>query len=271
MKRLEFHYNMTIRFDTPVKDHHFTLKCLPHDEVTQRIEHLEQFVYPNYFISHSVDSFFNNCIYGFCRAEHDHFSVDVRGIAVTGIGRRGVYNAPGPEQILKYQTDHTAPGEMLTSCHRELSRLYESEAPELTVSGRTMFYVKWLYEHFPYESGATMITTTAEEAFQTGRGVCQDYAHILISLLRMDRIPCRYVTGMMIGEGFSHAWVEVLTENGLLAVDPTHGRQVDEDYISIAKGRDYRDCLLNQGVFTGCGRKALQTQTIRAEVREIGW
>ena len=134
-----------------------------------------------------------------------------------------------------------------------------------------MFYMQWLLEHFKYESGSTQITTTAEEAFTAGRGVCQDYAHIFLSLLRMDQIPCKYVTGMMMGEGLSHAWVEIRSEAGWLGIDPTNGRFVDSDYISIAKGRDYKDCLMNQGVFVGRDRKATQAQAINAEVKEIEW
>lgn len=270
MKRLEFHYKMTIQFDVPVKNHHFTLKCLPHHDGMQKVEKLDHLVYPNYFISYSRDSFQNECIYGFCAEEHDHFMVDVNGIVETG--RNGLSLAyMGEESILKYQTRHTMPGKEITARHHVLKNsCLQTFGEKEDVRAKATYYMQWLYEHFTYESGATSITTTAEEAFAAGKGVCQDYAHILLSFLRMDQIPCRYVTGMMIGEGLSHAWVEVLTEDGWLAIDPTNARMVDADYITIARGRDYKDCLLNQGVFVGCERKAVQTQEVRVEVKEIG-
>lgn len=274
MKRLEFHYHMTIQFDIPVKNHHFTLKCLPHSDLHQIVEKLDYVVFPNYFISRSVDSFQNECIYGFCENEHEYFMVDVKGIVRTSLGNG--FDAVGAAEgdcVFKYQTTQTMPGHKLVEYHRAMKEeLLQSfgRGEEGNVRSTALFYMQRLYECFAYQSGSTQITTTAEEAFTIQKGVCQDYAHILLSLLRMDQIPCRYVTGMMIGEGFSHAWVEVLTQEGWLALDPTNGRLVDAGYVSIARGRDYKDCLLNQGVFTGCERQAAQKQDIKVEVREIG-
>ena len=273
MKRLAFHYNMTIQFDVPVRNHHFTLKCIPHNDSEQIVEKVDYLVFPNHFISRSTDSFQNECIYGFCEEEHGHFMVDVKGIVQTGLryGNGVVCESEGT-CLFKYQTAQTAPGPKLMEYHRALQEAFLRTAKmreERDARSRALFYMGQLYEHFEYQSGSTQITTTAEEALVLQKGVCQDYAHILLSLLRMDQIPCRYVTGMMIGEGFSHAWVEALTRDGWIAVDPTNGKLVDEDYICIARGRDYKDCLLNQGVFIGCERKAVQTQTIKVEVKEV--
>ena len=273
MKRLQFAYHMEIQFDVPVRDHHFTLKCLPRKDARQTVEKISCEVYPNYFISYSKDSFLNESIYGFCREAHDHFAVNVEGVVRTGLCDLAAPEGAGREFIYKYQTPHTMPGEGLLGYHKELRSSYLRifrEADRTNVLARAMYYMQRLREDYPYESGITQISTTAEEAFRLGRGVCQDYAHIFLSLLRMDRIPCRYVTGMMIGEGYSHAWVELLTQEGWMEIDPTNGHLADADYICIAKGRDYKDCLLNQGVFTGCGGQAIQTQTIRVEVKEIG-
>ena len=97
------------------------------------------------------------------------------------------------------------------------------------------------------------------------KGVCQDYAHILIALLRMMRIPARYVVGMMIGEGFSHAWVEMEADGRWYGLDPTNDVLVGENYIKISHGRDYNDCIVNKGVFTGM---ASQKQDISVIVCE---
>ena len=277
MKILKFLYQMKIEFDMPVKGHHFTLKCIPHDGQGQVIEGIRYKVYPNRYISRSTDSFANECIYGFCEEEHDHFMVEVEGVARTGVG--GVCDEDPSKSIFKYQTQHTMPGEELIAYHRKLDEQYpgrkaacgETDTCESKtgIEGRAIFYMHSLYRDFVYESGSTAIGTTAEEALVQGKGVCQDYAHILLSLLRQDGIPCRYVAGMMFGEGFSHAWVEVYCEKGWIALDPTNDLVVDDSHIAISRGRDYSDCLLNQGIFVGTRGKAQQIQTILVEVWEM--
>ena len=71
---------MSLSFDMPVQEHHFTLKCLPQSDDRQTMESLTYDVYPNYFISRSKDSFGNDSIYGYCKEEHQRFLIDVRGM-----------------------------------------------------------------------------------------------------------------------------------------------------------------------------------------------
>ena len=112
----------------------------------------------------------------------------------------------------------------------------------------------------------TDMKTTAEQALNGGMGVCQDYAHIMLSLCRIERIPCRYVTGMMMGEGSSHAWVEIWDERKWIGFDPTNRKRVNDEYIKISNGRDFADCLVNQGIFTG---NVTQEQEIEVIVEEF--
>ena len=273
MKILKFLYHMEIQFDKPVKEHHFTLKCIPHSGQGQLVESVSSQVYPNRYISRSSDSFSNECIYGYCGEEHDHFMVDVEGVVRTGMERIGGECEDPPKSIFKYQTPHTMPGPQIEAYHKTIRKELESmiDRPgKGYVENMVLFYMHRLHQDFAYESGTTGIETTAEKAFGQGRGVCQDYTHILLGLLRLENIPCRYVTGMLEGEGLSHAWVEFYSENGWSALDPTNDKRVTDEHISISRGRDYRDCRLNQGVFTGCNGKVGQHQTIRVEVKEIG-
>lgn len=122
-----------------------------------------------------------------------------------------------------------------------------------------------VHENMNYTKGVTAIDTTAEEALQSGEGVCQDYAHILLSLCREERIPARYVVGMLLGEGESHAWIEAFDGKNWIGFDPTNNLIVDDAHIKISHGRDYQDCSINRGVFTG---QARQKQRILVEVRE---
>lgn len=84
-------------------------------------------------------------------------------------------------------------GEGLFAYHEKLAGELPADAYE-----RALFLMHRLHEDFAYEKGCTDVGTTAAEAWELGRGVCQDYAHILIALLHMVGIPARYVTGMIL-------------------------------------------------------------------------
>jgi transglutaminase-like putative cysteine protease len=114
----------------------------------------------------------------------------------------------------------------------------------------------WVHNALSYEHGATGIHTTAAQALALGRGVCQDYAHLMLALCRLCGLPARYVSGHLLGEGGTHAWVEVLvpapelpSEALALALDPTHDCETDLHYITVAVGRDYYDVAPTSGTF----------------------
>jgi transglutaminase-like putative cysteine protease len=111
----------------------------------------------------------------------------------------------------------------------------------------------WVYEAMSYGSGSTTVETTGAEALAIGRGLCQDYAHIMLAMCRSAKLPARYVSGHMLGEGGSHAWVEVLLPDGeryrAVAFDPTNHRRITPSYITVATGRDYRDVAPTSGSY----------------------
>lgn len=113
---------------------------------------------------------------------------------------------------------------------------------------------EWVYKHMRYGFGATDTRTGAREALSGGVGLCQDYAHIMIALCRAAGVPARYVSGHMLGEGGSHAWLEVLApERGGYAAygfDPTNRRRPGLDYLTVAVGRDYVDVPPTAGTFS---------------------
>ena len=123
-----------------------------------------------------------------------------------------------------------------------------------------------IHGYMCYAPGTTQINTTAMEAFQQQKGVCQDYAHILIALCRACGIPARYVNGFMQGTGVTHAWVEVLVNNEWRGIDPTNNQLIEYGYIKLAHGRDALDCRVNRGVYTG--HPTEQTE-IRVIVEEL--
>jgi transglutaminase-like putative cysteine protease len=109
-----------------------------------------------------------------------------------------------------------------------------------------------------YVPGITTVQTTASQSLEIGQGVCQDLAHLLISLCRKAGIPARYVTGFMQGEGYTHAWIEFYDNGSWYGYDPTHNKQIDTGYIKIAHGRDYEDCSIDRGVFKGLAQQKLE-------------
>jgi transglutaminase-like putative cysteine protease len=114
----------------------------------------------------------------------------------------------------------------------------------------------WVYRHMSYGFDRTAVHTTAGQALAAGHGVCQDYTHLMLALCRLLGIPARYVSGHLVGEGGTHAWVEVLPpEPGqaveILAWDPTHDRPADLRYLTVAVGRDYRDVAPVSGTYCG--------------------
>jgi transglutaminase-like putative cysteine protease len=114
-----------------------------------------------------------------------------------------------------------------------------------------------------YQYGVTSITTTAAEALAAGRGVCQDFAHVMLALCHIVQLPARYVSGHLLGQGGTHAWVEVIVARAehaeAVAFDPCHGRRTDGGYVTVATGRDYSDVAPTSGWYTGTSPGRLTT------------
>lgn len=96
-------------------------------------------------------------------------------------------------------------------------------------------------------------------------GVCQDYTHIMVSILKYKHISVRYVVGMMIGEGATHAWAEVFDNGFWFGLDPTNDKLVD-DYFILAHGRDYNDCIIDKGLLSG---QCPQKKTVSVKMVEL--
>ena len=115
----------------------------------------------------------------------------------------------------------------------------------------------WVYGSLTYKHGVTGVKTTAAEALTVGAGVCQDYAHVMLALCRKCKLPARYVSGHMVGQGGTHAWVEVVLPDArgasndavAHAFDPTHAARPGLNYVTIAVGRDYADVAPTSGTY----------------------
>jgi len=108
---------------------------------------------------------------------------------------------------------------------------------------------------FEYAHDVTSVRTTAAEAWALRQGLCQDMAHVMIAMSSSLGICARYVSGHLVGDGASHAWVEIFDprRQEVVAIDPTHRRRTDLRYITTATGRDYRDVAPTSGTYSGRG------------------
>jgi transglutaminase-like putative cysteine protease len=131
-----------------------------------------------------------------------------------------------------------------------------------------------------YVPAATDVNTTALEAMTLGRGVCQDLAHVMIAALRSLGLAARYVSGYLltqpppgkprlIGADASHAWVSVwCPEAGWFELDPTNNRAPGDDYVTLARGRDYGDIAPVRGVIRGGGAHTLAVRVTVTDLDE---
>ena len=107
-----------------------------------------------------------------------------------------------------------------------------------------------------YISGSTSIYTSASDSMSQGSGVCQDFAHILISLARKNNFPARYISGFLMEENgnaeqATHAWVEIfINDLGGVGFDPSHNKCIDEGYVRVCCGLDSLDSSMIKGVKT---------------------
>jgi transglutaminase-like putative cysteine protease len=139
-------------------------------------------------------------------------------------------------------------------------------ARDLTGPGGTLGFAdracSWTRSALAYQWGVTSVRTTAAEALAGGVGVCQDYAHVMLAVCRAAGVPARYVSGHLVGEGGSHAWVEVVVPDPdagperpgtavAVAFDPTHDRRAGWGYLTVAVGRDYTDVAPTSGCYDG--------------------
>ena len=149
-----------------------------------------------------------------------------------------------------------------------------------------------MYADFTYESNSTEINTPAIDALAQRRGVCQDFAHIMIACLRSLSLPARYVSGYLltqpppgqprlVGADASHAWVSVYLPGEAMGdgggdgewvdFDPTNGRTSGEDYVTVAIGRDFSDVSPMRGVLRGGAQHTLDVAvTVRPDEADAG-
>lgn len=264
MKNLQFEYSTRLQFDAPVSGHSFTLRCLPASDDRQIINEPECVILPgNAQLWNSRDSFGNLLLCGLIKEPHDHFSFRVLGTAsvrshykLSGTASP-IYDAPSPL---------TVPGEKIQEFHRRWKTGNAPTHNKPDILDKALSLCGLLCQCMTYERGKTQVNTTAEEALILGAGVCQDYVHIFLSLCRLEGIRCRYVSGLAFHTGETHAWAEINDGECWYGIDPTNNCLIHGPYIKLCHGRDYADCPIERGIYTGF---TASTQTVTSHIQDL--
>ena len=143
-------------------------------------------------------------------------------------------------------------------------------APDTPLGRLVLDAADHVHKNFRYARDVTLASSPVDEILEKGKGVCQDFAHLMIALLRSLGVPARYVSGYIHRpnrESQSHAWCEAwLPDLGWVGVDPTNNRVIDERFVKVAIGRDFTDVPPNKGV---CRTRGEESISVRVETRAL--
>ncbi len=240
MRKLSFTHKKELQFDTPVISHSFSLRLAPQTNSRQIICDVRKDINPAEHLTEVTDEWGAPMCIGDCYSEHLSFCYCVSGIAWV----RPTPFIEGPvHPVYRYASELTHPGPAINQLF-SAADIRQAEPLE-----RAKAWMQLVHRTVTYEKGATTVQTTAEQVAEQQKGVCQDFAHLMIALCRRDGIPARYVVGYLFGEGETHAWVETFDGKRWCGFDPTNNCLIDDGYICLTTGRDYNDCILDKGFF----------------------
>jgi transglutaminase-like putative cysteine protease len=264
-------YLTEYRYESPVTDNLNALRVKPATLATQSVEDFVVRIDPETRLNQHLDYFGTTVIeFGISRP-HEHLSIDVRARVRTSVPEEP------PESswaAIEERTYDAAAGEFLLPVGPEpddvvlddLVGLTRGETPLATL--RRM--VEVIPDRFEYRAGVTYVGSTVGDLLAAGAGVCQDFAHLALLLLRRHGIGARYVSGYLwapangdeaSAEVETHAWIEALlpAEDGLswVAADPTNRTLGGESHVKIGHGRHYADVPPIKGVYRGAAGSSL--------------
>jgi transglutaminase-like putative cysteine protease len=268
--RFALRYQTEYRYNAPVFDQHNSLRVKPASGPLQRVRNFRLSVDPPARTRSYVDYFGTEVIDFNVPAEHDRLSITAEGEVAT---------EPQPDpptgawERARAEAYTSAGGEFLLSTGDEpangaLDGLIEEVRGE-TPRAALEAVCRVIPDRFEYQPGATFVGSTVDDLLEGGAGVCQDFVHLALILLRRHGIAARYVSGYLFAapedggtdsvEVDTHAWIEALLpgEEGAgsswVGADPTNRRLAGEEHVKIGHGRFYGDVPPIKGVYKGPG------------------
>jgi transglutaminase-like putative cysteine protease len=264
-------YRATYRYDGPVSDEHDVLRLTPQTGETQRVHAFELAIEPAARLFRHRDYFGTEAVSINIAEPHD-------GLKIAADARVATRPAPEPPdaepEALEDEAYRRAGGEFLLPWStvgraEELAGLIEAvrrPRPLETLIALT----ETIPARFAYRRGATYVGSTIDDLLEGGAGVCQDFAHLALAILRRLGIAGRYVSGYLFvpngnadgnasAEVDTHAWVEALLPDGdggprWVGIDPTNAKLAGADHVKIGHGRNYADVPPLRGVYRGQAR-----------------
>ncbi|MFT8872681.1 MAG: transglutaminase family protein [Sporolactobacillus sp.] len=239
---------------------------------------------------YSYEDYFHNLVYHFSVVE-PHTSLTIRSMSTVVTGDV----TPVPQSVLSYEeecrrlnsdaffddfAEYLNPSEYtpVTGEIKNMANQFEQAHVAASLAEKMLLLTAQIHHDYTYDPSATQVQTKIVEMIQHKRGVCQDFAHLMITLCRAMGIPARYVSGYQYitdinganadFEQASHAWVEVyLPGAGWIGYDPTNNVPINWRYIIVARGRDYRDIVPVKGIYHGTPEQQLN---VSVDVQKIG-
>lgn len=252
MKRYLYNYQTVITFATPVRNHSVMLRCLPVNGGHQTVEEEHVICSPEFRMRRSKDAFGNRILYGGMRDPHS--SLVYVSVGIVMVEPYSVYAGSSTSPVFLMPT-------RLTSIppSADIANIVADARDVMDICHR-------VHNLIEYTPRTTDVNTTAADVIATHKGVCQDYAHVMIGLCRMAKLPARYVCGFIQGTGETHAWVEVFNGYGWNGYDPANDARIEYGYVKLSHGRDASDCSVSRGLYTGA---TVQTQQVSVTLQEI--
>jgi transglutaminase-like putative cysteine protease len=273
---LEIQHETRLEYAGPVTEDFTEVRMEPGSDADQSCRSFHLKVSPQ-VEAHTYRDGFGNCVHHFnLLAPHSHVTILAASVVEThprdadplaGPGRYPLDPTAIPLDAIGFLAFH-GPVRSAALLDPILAKLQPAQGDGLgRLVARVSAYIK---ERFAYAPDVTHASSPIDDVLREGKGVCQDFAHLMIGILRSFGVPARYVSGYIHRpeqESQSHAWAEAwLPEVGWVAMDPTHDRPRTDDLVKVAVGRDFTDVPPNKGVYRG---EAAQAISVRVETRAL--
>ncbi len=261
-------HRTTYHYAAPVRDSFNEVRLQPMATDHQRVDSFLLKVYPPSRLAHYQD-FYHNIIHHF-EIPEPHGSLVVESVArVSTLPGSQLPKDAAPFPLARIEEavvwercyDFLQPSRYVDLAPETWRMALDAIAAETDTWQAAQALMRFVYGHLKYESASTHVHTHMRDVLAQRRGVCQDFAHVLLGLCRAVKIPARYVSGYLATEAASatHAWIEVLLPGlGWRGLDPTHNCQPGETYVKLAVGRDYADVAPVSGHYVGTTERRLE-------------
>jgi len=270
---IEIEHRLSFRYDAFIRESFLELRMQPTTTAEQTLHSFVLAVGPPTKVTRYRD-WNGNVVHHFTIVNfHNRIEVSARSLVSTARAAAGLAAAadrppaPEPPYPLRDFTEFGGPVKDSATL-----RAFAEAAPTsstATLGEQVAACGHHVRQHFTYRKNITRYDSTTDDFLQLEAGVCQDFTHLMLALLRLRRIPCRYVSGYLHtapddGEvAQSHAWIEFHSPRaGWIPFDPTHDRETDERYVIVGRGRHYDDVPPNKGIYRGNAAEALEAEVI---------